>query len=160
MQRPLCSQCPGVDQRERCAMATHLVLCSSDVWVNPNVDQVSTAWRKGTMFGCTTPGVPRSQVDMPWRKVQRHVLEGVEVVRCIPGFPEPEAGAGAGGWLSRTRRSMQCHHRSPGFEEYEATMSGSGSAYASFTDSEHLSSTAAVYAYSRGGRWKRDHTGS
>ena len=50
---------------ERCAMATHLVLCSSDVWVNPNVDQVSTAWRRGTMFGCTTPGVPRSHVDMP-----------------------------------------------------------------------------------------------
>ena len=54
---------------ERCAMATHLVLCSSDVWVNPNVDQVSTAWRKGTMFGCTTPGVPRSQVDMPLEEV-------------------------------------------------------------------------------------------
>ena len=50
---------------ERCAMATHLVLCSSDIWVNPNVDQVSTAWRRGTMFGCTTPGVPRSHVDMP-----------------------------------------------------------------------------------------------
>ena len=54
---------------ERCAMATHLVLCSSDVWVNPNIDQVSTAWRKGTMFGCTTPGVPRSQVDMPLEEV-------------------------------------------------------------------------------------------
>ena len=50
---------------ERSAMATHLVLCSSDVWSSRNIDAVSTAWRKGTMFGCATPGVPRTHADMP-----------------------------------------------------------------------------------------------
>ena len=50
---------------ERCAMATHMILCSHDNWVSRNVDIVSTAWRKGTMFGCTTPGVPRTNADMP-----------------------------------------------------------------------------------------------
>ena len=50
---------------ERCAMATHMVLCSHDNWVSRNVDVVSTAWRKGTMFGCATPGVPRTHADMP-----------------------------------------------------------------------------------------------
>ena len=53
---------------ERCAMATHMVLCSRDNWVSRNVDLVSTAWRKGTMFGCATPGVPRTHADMPFEE--------------------------------------------------------------------------------------------
>ena len=50
---------------ERCAMATHMVICSNETWESRNLDGVSTAWRKGTMFGCATPGVPRTHADMP-----------------------------------------------------------------------------------------------
>ena len=50
---------------ERCAVATHLVLCSGDVWSSERTDVLSTAWRKGTMFGCNTPDVPRTAIDMP-----------------------------------------------------------------------------------------------
>ena len=58
---------------ERCAVATHLVICSSEVWTG-RVDAVSTAWRKGTMFGCATPGVPRTNADMPLEEAYATLL--------------------------------------------------------------------------------------
>ena len=59
---------------ERRVTATHLVLCSGDVWNNKCTDVLSTERKKGTMFGCTSPGVPRTSSDMSFEAAYTTLL--------------------------------------------------------------------------------------
>ena len=59
---------------ERCALATHLIICSGEVWNVKCYDVLATEWKRGVMIGCKTPGTTKTTTDMSFEAAYKKLL--------------------------------------------------------------------------------------